>query len=369
MPYVLGIDIGDTSLRAAVSRVAGPAWAPPELVRLDPPGFAIPSVLYVTANGSWSVGDPVLDAAPVRADQIARGFLRRVGDDIPLSVGSQPWMPQTLVAMLAMWVVERVLAWEESHPEHIVISHPAGWGRYRRELLHEALWNMGLSEITLLPEPVLAAEAYLDATAAGQMFGVYAMGGNSFSTSVVRRTIPDGFELLGCMDGVEPLGAEDLDEAGVGDEFEEVIRPAIQLSAETLTQTVRSLGLQADQLDGVLLAGAAARIPLIAEMLSTEFPGRIMLNADPQFLVAAGAAQAAVRIVAPQPSTGPYDYDDPRWPATIDDPDRYPSEIELPSGHPQADDDPPRPPVRISKLLLPRRSGLVTARPARLHAR
>lgn len=356
MPYVLGIDIGDSSLRAAVSRVAGAAWSPPEPVRLDAPSFAIPAVLYIAADGSWAVGDPVLDSAAVGGDRIARGFLRRVGDDIPLAVGSQPTLAQTLVAMMVMWVVERAISWEDARPEHVVLSHPAGWGLHRRELLHEAVWHMGLTEVTLLPEPVVAAEGYLDSTRPGQTFGVYAMDGAGYATSVVRRTEPEGFELLGCLDGIEPFGAEDIEAAQAYPDPEEAIRPAVEVSVDTLVETVRTAGLQPDQLDGVLLVGTTTRAPLITDALDALFPGRVMRDADPEFLVANGAAQAAVRVVAPPAPSGPYDYEQAAWPAALDSFDGYP-----PKDHPETADEPPRPPVRISKLALPRRS--------RLHAR
>jgi molecular chaperone DnaK (HSP70) len=427
MPYVLGIDIGDTRTSAAVSRVVGSTWTSPEVVRLDGHSSAVPSVLHVSANGSLAVGDVGFDGAPVGASRIARGFVRRLGDDAPLVVAGEPYMAEMLTAVLAMRVVERVVA-AEGPADHIALSHPAGWGPYRRKLLRNALWDIGLGNVTLIPEPVAAAESHARRNFAGHALGVYAMGSSSFATSVVRRVNPTTFEVLSCLEGVEPLGGDDFDEALAGHvraklgrelgarqlddphvrlalfdlrgecvrakerlslatetdlvfqlphgptrvhvtraEFEDLIRPALALTVDTLVRAVRSGDLRPDQLDGILLVGGSARIPLIAELIAAEFPGPVAVEADPAGTAAAGAAAAACQIVAP-PGPGQHD---PGWaprPAARaeqgGEPPNLPQKIarHTPDEHREP---PPRPPVTITPLKLPRMrsaSRLVNAR-------
>ncbi|MGC9669443.1 Hsp70 family protein [Planosporangium sp. 12N6] len=418
MAYVLGIDIGGTCTSAAVSRLVGPTWGRPEIVRLDGQSSAVPSVLHVAANGSFTVGDPARDGLLVDGGRVARGFVGRIGDDVPMVVAGEACKPQTLAAVLAMWVVERVLAQEGAHPEHIVLTHPAGWGQYRKRLLHEALWEIGLTNVTLLPRPVTAAECHSFQGFNGRTLAVYALGGTSFEMSVVRRAQPAGFQVLGSAAGVEPLGGVDFDEALVdhvraaiahqigagqlGDprvrlalsglpvecsraketltvatetdvrvhlpqgpvevhltraEFEELIRPALELTVDTLDRTIRLVGLRAEQLDGILLVGGSARIPLVTELVTARFPGaaEVTAEADPQVTVATGAALAACQILALASRRH-----DPNW-------RRQPAPIEYPDGGPpslpqeRADDGeddhrepPPRPPVTVTPLDLPR---------------
>ncbi|NJC82389.1 Hsp70 family protein [Planosporangium mesophilum] len=419
MAYVLGIDIGGTCTSAAVSRLVGPTWSRPEIVRLDPQSPVIPSVLHVTTNGSLTVGDPGRDGPLVDGGRIARGFVRRIGDDVPLVVAGEACTPQTLVAVLAMWVVERIVAQEDSDPEHIVITHPATWGPYRKRLLHEALWEIGLTNVTLLPRPVTAAESHSFQGFSGRTLAVYALGGTGYEMSVVRRTQPAGFQVLGCAEGVQPLGGADFDQAltdhvrsaitqqigaaqlddrrlrlalfGLGEEcarakealsvadetevrvqlpqgpvqlritraeFEELIRPALELTVDTLDRTIRSCDLRTDQVDGILLVGGSARIPLVAELISARLSRPVTVEADPQVTVAAGAALAACQILALASRRH-----DPNWrrqPAPIEYPDGPPS---LPQDSAESGDDeqrepPPRPPVRVTPLDLPRpRSG------------
>jgi molecular chaperone DnaK (HSP70) len=417
MAYVLGIDIGGTCTSAAVCRFTGPTWSPPQVVRLGRRSPVVPSALHVSPNGALTVGDSTGDGPLVDGSRIARGFIRRIGDDVPLVVAGEACKPQTLAAVLAMWVVEQVLAQEDAHPEHIVVTHPASWGQYRQQLLHDALREIGLTNVTLLPKPVTAAENHSFHGFTGRTLGVYTLGGTSFATSVVRRTQPAGFEVLGCREGVEPLGGADFDEAladhvqaliarelGAGQlndpgvrlalfglrgecarvkemlstateadvpvhlpqrpirprvtrtEFEQMIRPALQLTVDTMDSTIRSCGLRPNQLDGILLVGGSARIPLVAELLTARFPGQVTVDTDPQVTVAAGAALAACQILALAGRRRQH----PDW-------RRQPAPIEYPDGHQPAvsresadhgDDEqgesPPRPPVNITPLELPK---------------
>jgi actin-like ATPase involved in cell morphogenesis len=353
----------------------------------------------------------------VDGDRIARGFLRRIGDDVPLVVAGEACTPQTLAAVMAMWVVERVVAQEGGHAEQIVLSHPPIWGPYRKQVLHEALWEIGLTNVTLVPKPVTAAESHAFQGFAGRTLAVYALGGTSFATSVVRRTHPAGFEILHSLEGVEPLGGADFDEAltshvrsvlarqlgahqlddpqvrlalfGLRGEcarakerlsaatetdvrlhlpqgptripvtraqFEEMIRPALQLTVDTLIRTVRSGGMHPDQLDGVLLVGGSARIPLVAELVAAQLPGPVTVEADPQVTTAAGAALAACQIVS-LATRRRQDPESRRPAAAIGYPDGDPSMLpqQAPDNYQdQPQDPPPRPPVKITPLKLPR---------------
>ncbi|MGN9913366.1 Hsp70 family protein [Phytohabitans sp. LJ34] len=405
MPYVLGIDIGGTTTTAAVSRLGNARWLVPEVVRLGTRSTAVPSVLHVAGDGALTVGEPVqLDAG-----RVARGFVRRIGDDVPLIVGGEPCTPQALTAVLAMWVVERVLAHEGEPAEQVVISHPAAWGAYRRELLHRALWEIGLANVTLLPEPVVAAESHAASGWRGRTFGVYSLGGSDYEASVVRWAEGVGFQLLGSAGAIEPFGGADVDEALVDHvrsrldrdlreiftsgpqarialfglrrecrrvkeelttsteaevvlstshghvrvpvsraELEELVRPALELSVETLAQVVRSCGLRRRELDGVLLVGGAARMPLVAELLRAALPGPVAVEAEPQSTAAAGAALAAVQVLSP-PSAW---RQDPMW---IPEQRAIESSNHEPPPFVQDGMDagpPPRPPVDITPLRL-----------------
>lgn len=409
MSYVLGIDLGRTSTVAALVRRQGGAWARPEVPRLSGQTAAVPSVLWLTADGSFTVGEP-------GGGRVAREFVDRVGDDVPLVVAGEACTAQALAAVLVTWVVEQVTARERARPEAIVLSHPAGWGPYRRDLLHRALWEIGLGEVTLLPQPITAAEAHAARGFTGATAVVYCLGGTGFEAGLVRRAPHGGFEMFGVPVTVAPLGGADFDEALAGHvrdalgrrvphdglaatellarcararheltvatetdvvlplssgplrvpvsrtEFEELIRPAVQATVELTAQALRQAGVAPADLDAVLLAGGCARIPLVAELVAARFTRPVELAADPQTTAAVGAALAAAQIVSPRaprqrprPTNGhdtrPARAESARRPDQA--PQRYPHDRPEP---------PPRPPVRVAPLELPDASRLALLR-------
>jgi molecular chaperone DnaK len=211
MPYVLGIDVGTYRTAAAIAHLGG-AGPEVELVRLGPGTETVPTVLYLDRDGSLVFGR---EPAAVGEARTARGFSRRVGDEVPLSVGGELCTAQALVATTVMWVVERVAAVEGAPAEHIAVTHPASWGTHRKGLLMEALRDIGLANVTLLPEPVAAAVGYAarDRVDVGDVLAIYNLGAEQFEAAVVRRTGPVAFDLLGSASGGAQLGGWDLDDA------------------------------------------------------------------------------------------------------------------------------------------------------------
>lgn len=230
MPYVLGVDVGTSRTAAAIAQLGGPAHGDVDLVRLGAQGSTVGSVLYLSPDGAVLVGaGPTASDAGLGPDgssdytRVARGFSRRIGDEVPLVVGGEMCTPQALTATMIMWVYELVAADQGMAAEHIAITHPAGWGAYRRELLLHALREIGLTSVTLLPEPfaVAASCASVDRVTAEGALAVYSLGSGTLETSAVRRVAsayppasPDAmFDLLDCAESVEVVGGAEFDDA------------------------------------------------------------------------------------------------------------------------------------------------------------
>ena len=78
-------------------------------------------------------------------------------------------------------------------------------------------------------------------------------------------------------------------------EFEAMIRPTLNDTVDSLRRALRAAGVEADDLDAVLLVGGSSRIPIVAQMVSAELNRPVAVDADPKFAVASGAALAAAR--------------------------------------------------------------------------
>lgn len=397
MPYVLGVDVGTTRTAAAVCRLGGAGRAEPEPVGLGGPGGGVASTLRLTADGAFAVGEP---GGP---RWTATGFLRRIGDEVPVVLASErgdtEWCtPEELTALLVRWVVNQVTAREGEHPEHVVVTHPPGWGAHARGLLHRALRAVGV-EASLVPEPVAAAENHAFNRPFGGSLGVFSLGSHAFGSSVVGR----GFELLASAEGVDQDAGADFDDAvfehvrsSLGRElaeldvddprtrglytrlrrdceaakrvlsgtvettipvhlpsgrvdvpltrarFEELIRPAVEQAAAAHARVAAGV-------ETTVLVGGSARIPLVA----ASVPGRVVREAAPETSVVKGAALAARRlVVGPEAEPEPIETsvlardDDPLLRFPVGGLDAADVEITPP---------PPRPPVDITPLDLPER--------------
>src|ERR1044072_3810538 len=90
MPYALGIDLGSGHLAAAICRNDRERWSEPEVLTLD--GVAVTeAVLHLTDEGTVEVGERALRRVTSRPDRVTRGFVDRVGDEIPITLGGQPY--------------------------------------------------------------------------------------------------------------------------------------------------------------------------------------------------------------------------------------------------------------------------------------
>ncbi|TQM81343.1 Hsp70 protein [Saccharothrix saharensis] len=405
MPYVLGVDVGTTRTAAAVCRLGGAGRGEPEVVGLGGPGGGVASTLQLTPDGAFAVGEP--------GDPrwTATGFGRRVGDTVPIVLGVDPggtggpgaggelFTAEELTALLVMWVADQVAAREGERPAHIVLAHPPGWGPHAKGLAHRALRSVGL-EVSLVPEPVAAAENHAFTRSFAGSLGVFSLGSHAFGASVVGR----GFELVHAVEGVDQAAGVDFDDAVFAHvratlgralaeldaddprtrglfarlrrdceaakrvlsgtletsipvhlpsgpvevpitraRFEELIRPHVE-QAVSVFERVAAAGVEM-----TVLVGGSARIPLVA----ASVPGRVVLEAAPETSVVKGAALAARRlVVGPDAEPEPIETsvmvrdDDPLLRFPVGGQDAPEAEFTAP---------PPRPPVDITPLDLPER--------------
>ncbi len=210
--YTLGVDVGTTYTAVGICRDGRAEIAP-----LGNRGWSAPSVVYLAADRTVLVGDPAVRRSATDPPRVVREFKRRVGDQVPLLVGGAPVSADTLTAIVLRAVVQEVVALETGPPDHVVVTHPANWGRYKTECLWQAIRIAGLDElgpVSLMSEPEAAAAFYAstERLEPGDLVAVYDLGGGTFDAAVLRRT-GSGWELPAPSEGIERLGGIDFDEA------------------------------------------------------------------------------------------------------------------------------------------------------------
>ncbi|WP_210505856.1 Hsp70 family protein [Naasia sp. SYSU D00057] len=362
MTYVLGIDIGTSYTAAAVLRLDADAGAMPQSLRLGSRRDAVPSVVFLPEDGPLLVGEAAERRGMSEPDRLVRDFKRRMGDDVPIVVGEGTVRPEDLIATMARWVVEQASEREGGAPAGLAVSHPAGWGPYKVQLLRDALERAGLPDAILLTEPAAAARHYAaqERVAAGTTIAVYDLGGGTFDAAILRKEESGRFTLLGRPEGLEGIGGRDFDDAVVrhvttalGDrlaeldpddpemalalarlrrecveaketlsydseatipvllpglttqvrllrtEFESLIEEPVEETIAALVAATEAAGLGVQALSTVLLVGGSSRIPLIAELISAELGRPVAVDVDPKAAICSGAAAVAAVPVRP----------------------------------------------------------------------
>ncbi|MGF1597321.1 MAG: Hsp70 family protein [Acidimicrobiales bacterium] len=350
MAYELGVDLGTTYTAAAIHRSGRT-----QIVELGNRGATIPSVIFLTEEGTILTGEAANRRAATSPGRVAREFKRRIGDPTPLLLGGSPYSAESLSARLLEWVIGQVTSNEGEAPARVAVTHPANWGPYKLDLLHQAFRMANLDQVVTLSEPEAAAIHYatLERIDPGMTVAVFDLGGGTFDAAILRKKA-NGFDFLGQPEGIERLGGIDFDAAvfafvrnAVGNaiddldasdpavlaavarlrrdcvdakealssdtevgvpvvlpglhtdirltrvEFEQMIRPSLVDSIGAMQRAIRSADLALDEIDLVLLVGGSSRIPLVGQMVGGELGRPIAVDAHPKHSVALGAARAA----------------------------------------------------------------------------
>jgi molecular chaperone DnaK (HSP70) len=345
--YGLGLDLGATYVAAAVSH-----GGRVEMFALGDRTVVTPAVVFAREDGSILTGEAANRRALNSPERIARGFKRRLGDPNPVLLGGSQHAVTSLLAALLSEAVSRVTLAEGAAPERVILTHPATWGPYRRELFEEVPQLAGIGHVLMVTEPQAAAAHYAVARRLndGETVAVYDLGGEAFGATVLR-TRAAGIDILGTPEGIERLGGDDFDEAilayinlssggalseldlenpqtGVAlarlrhdctlakealsidteatipvflpnryfdvrltrTEFEDMIRASVKSTIGALIRTLRSAQVEPGELGAVLLVGGSSRIPLVARMITEAVHRPTLVDAHPKYAVALGAA-------------------------------------------------------------------------------
>ncbi|HEY8543454.1 MAG TPA: Hsp70 family protein, partial [Acidimicrobiales bacterium] len=335
------------------------APAMPSVLAVDPAGSGIVAgeraerlLLTDPTTGvrEWKrrLGDTtplVLGGQPHGAEALAGHLLRHVVEAATAATGERP--AEVVLTHPATWGGYKLDLLREAARLAGVTGSGAGAGEG--------------TALTLLPEPVAAARHYvaLGRLTAGDQVAVYDFGGGTFDAAVVRCTV-DGAEVLGRPEGLERVGGVDLDQivlvhvdqaldgrpselAGrpegrralarlraectaakealshdtdvtipvalpglhtevrlTRDELEAAARARIADTVAALERAIGTAGVAPAALAGVLLAGGASRMPLVAEEVGRRIGRPILLDADPKLVVALGAAGGDIDMTTPR---------------------------------------------------------------------
>ncbi len=294
MSYRLGIDIGTTFVSVALAR-AGTT----EMISLGPRSVVVPAAVWLRGNGTLAAGDAAGLPAVSSPGRICRNFMTRLGDPAPVVLGGQPYELTTVLGVLLHDVVEQVSKTQGEPPDHIALTHPASWGPFRCALYGEAARQAGLDKPTMVTEPEAAVAHYTASQALdeGETVAVYDLGGGTFNATVLRRQ-SGKMQILGKPERLEQFGGGEFDRFDASlaqSDVEAKARGPIESTLKALSRTLSSAQVQPAELSAVLLVGGSSQIPLVARMVSAELGRPVVVDSQPQYAVALGAAALAAQ--------------------------------------------------------------------------
>ena len=274
--------------------------------------------------------------------------LQEKGGVIRIEVGDKTYSPPQVSAMILKELKLRAEGHLGEEITKAVITVPAYFNDSQRQATKDAGLIAGLEVLRIINEPTAASLAYGLYQQTQGIIAVYDLGGGTFDISILK--LKDGiFEVL-ATNGNTHLGGDDLDRRLVEVIMKEILRDfgldvsehpdlmqavrleaeraKVRLSDETKTKTVLELpdgkglfervwcreelesltrdlvdqtltpcrlalkdaGLQADQIDEVILVGGSTRMPLVRRQVQDLFGKVPHCELNPDEVVALGAA-------------------------------------------------------------------------------
>ncbi|SFL74813.1 Hsp70 family protein [Rugamonas rubra] len=340
---IVGIDLGTTNSLVAVWQDGA--------ARLIPNGLGevlTPSCVSVDEDGSILVGRAARERLQTHPTASAAAFKRHMGSDKRIMLGQRAFRPEELSALILRSLKEDAEAALGQPVTDAVITVPAYFSDAQRKATRAAGKLAGLNVERLLNEPTAAALAYgIHQRGSESKFLVFDLGGGTFDVSVlelfenvmeVRASAGDNFlggeDFVHCLverffaheklapayrndaQFMQRLAAQvELAKRALSDAPRATIRvadgdaefsmeldeAALEKSCEGLLarlrepveRALRDANLVSSELDNVVLAGGATRMPAVRRMVARMFGRLPACDINPDEVVALGAAVQA----------------------------------------------------------------------------
>ncbi len=348
MSKIIGIDLGTTNSCVAVME-GGEAVVIPN----QEGNRTTPSVVAFSQNGERLVGQIAKRQAVTNPEHTVISIKRDMGTDKKVKIEGDEFTPQEISAMILQKLKSDAENYLGTEVKQAVITVPAYFSDSQRQATKDAGRIAGLEVLRIINEPTAASLAFgMDKGDKDQKIMVYDLGGGTFDVSILD--IGDGvFEVL-ATSGNNKLGGDDFDEkimnylvsefkksngidlstdkmamqrlkeaaekakielSGVGQtninlpfitadssgpkhlditltraKFEELIRELVDSTIGPVNQALKDAGLEASQLDQVLLVGGSTRVPLVQEEVKKITGKEPNKGINPDECVAIGAA-------------------------------------------------------------------------------
>ena len=347
MGKIIGIDLGTTNSCVAVME-GGEAVVIPNAEG----NRTTPSVVAFSKSGERMVGQVAKRQAVTNPDRTISSIKREMGSAYKVGIDGKNYTPQEISAMILQKLKADAEAYLGQTVTEAVITVPAYFTDSQRQATKDAGKIAGLDVKRIINEPTAAALAYGVEKDQDQKIMVYDLGGGTFDVSILD--IADGVIEVLATAGNNRLGGDDFDQCVVnylvgefkktegvdltGDKmamqrlreaaekakielsgvtstsinlpyitadatgpkhldmsltrakFNELTAHLVEKTAGPVRQALSDSGLNASELNKVLLVGGSSRIPAVQDMVKSLTGKEGFKGINPDECVALGAA-------------------------------------------------------------------------------
>ena len=354
---ILGIDLGTTNSAAAVVEAGRPVVIP-SAEGATPAGKMFPSVVAYTKDGQLLVGDPARRQVVTNPDGTIFEIKRKMGTDHRATIYGKQYSPEQLSSYILQKIKHAAEVFLGSPVKKAVITVPAHFNDNQRQSTKDAGEIAGLEVVRIINEPTAASLAYgLDKSEKEMKILVFSFGGGTHDATIMEFG-KGVFQVL-ATSGDTQTGGTDIDKAVIQvllDDFrsktgidlasdrtamarlkeaaeqakiqlsnltstdvdlpfiasdasgpknlhytltrtrlEEVARPIVSKTEDTIRKVMGDAKLTPEQVDKVILIGGMTRMPLVRKFVEDVAGKPAERGVDPMEAVAIGAAiQGAV---------------------------------------------------------------------------
>ncbi|MFA5575760.1 MAG: molecular chaperone DnaK [Tissierellaceae bacterium] len=206
MGKIIGIDLGTTNSCVSVME-GGEAIIIPNLEG----NRTTPSIVAFTKEGERLVGETAKRQAITNPDKTVMSIKRKMGTDYKIDMDTKHFSPEEISAMVLQKIKMDVENYLGEKITEAVITVPAYFTDSQRQATKDAGKIAGLEVKRIINEPTAAALAYgIDKEEGQHKIMVFDLGGGTFDVSILE--LGDGvFEVLATR-GNNHLGGDDFDE-------------------------------------------------------------------------------------------------------------------------------------------------------------
>src|SRR6201991_495924 len=339
---IVGIDLGTTNSLVSVWKDGGARLVPNALGNT-----LTPSCVGIDDDGSVLVGEAAKERLQTHPERTASLFKRYMGSARNVRLGDRDYRPEELSALVLRSLKADAEAFLGQPVTEAIVTVPAYFSDAQRKATRIAGELAGLKVDRLLHAPTAAALAYGLHDASGEtQFLVFDLGGGTFDVSILEMF--EGVMEVRASAGDNMLGGEDfvtlvaelafsngipeaarndphfmqrlvarteqakreLTTAGSAsfevtwkdstatvtidnDAFEKLAQPLLNRLWRPIERALRDARIRAADLDNVVLAGGATRMPMIRALATRMFGRFPAVGHNPDEVVALGAAVQA----------------------------------------------------------------------------